>query len=249
MGSRTEEDFVPTLLVVDFQEDFCPPNGSLAVQGGRDIAPIVNALLALPFALKVATKDWHPRDHVSFASNHPPPDNVPFVSNTTVFHPDGSDTGRHYTTLLWPDHCVQNTPGAELVPEIDISRIDAVIEKGQDARVEMYSAFTDPFHLPPFTPESTSVSTSGLPKMLHEKGITDVFVVGLAQDFCVRASAIDAARFGYRTFVVREGTRAVVPGTGWEKAEEEMAVAGVKIVGIEGKEVERVKGRGKEGIE
>jgi len=201
--------------------------------------------LLLPFALKVATKDWHPRDHVSFASNHPPPDNIPFVSNTTVIHPDGSN--RKYTTLLWPDHCVQNTRGAELVPELDISRIDAVIEKGRDARVEMYSAFTDPFHLPPFTPESTSVSTSDLPTMLHEKGITDVFVVGLAQDFCVKESAIDAARFGYRTFVVREGTRAVVPGIGWDKAEEDMVAAGVKIVGIEGREIERVKGCGKEG--
>ncbi|CUS09728.1 unnamed protein product [Tuber aestivum] len=245
MGSQVREDFVPALLVVDFQEDFCPPNGSLAVQDGRSIAPVVNELLLLPFALKIATKDWHPREHVSFASNHPPPDNVPFVSNTTVVHPDGSN--RDYKTLLWPDHCVQNTPGANLVPELDISRIDAVVEKGQDARVEMYSAFTDPFHVPPFTPESTSVSTSGLPMMLHEKGITDVFVVGLAQDFCVRASAIDAARFGYSTFVVREGTRAVVPGSGWDKAEEEMVAAGVKIVGIEGREVERVKGRGKEG--
>jgi nicotinamidase-related amidase len=197
-------------------------------------------LLLLPFTLKIATKDWHPRNHISFASNHPAPNNVPFASTITIVHPN--DPAQNYTTLLWPDHCVQGTPGAELVPELDVSRIDEIIEKGDDPRVEMYSAFTDPFHLAPYTPESTSISTSRLPRLLHDKSITHVYIVGLAQDYCVRASAIDAVRFGYKTFVIREGTRAVMPGAGWDKAEREMLDAGVEIIAVNGKEVEWVRG-------
>lgn len=205
---------------------------------GRGTIPVVNKLLSLPFAHKIATKDWHPRNHVSFAVNHDPPNNVEFESTTTIVHP--SDPSRKYETCLWPVHCVENTPGAELVPEMLSDRFDVIIEKGTDSRVEMYSAFTDPFHEPPFTPESTSVSTSKLPKILSDEGITHVYVVGLAQDFCVKASAIDSVRFGYETFVVVEGTRAV-NRKGWEIAEEEMVTAGVRMVAIDGGEVDWVR--------
>lgn len=206
---------------------------------GTDIVPVVNELLSLPFAKKIATKDWHPHDHVSFASNHPAPNNVAFESTTIIVHP--SDPSRSYETRLWPVHCIQGTHGANLVAGVLVDRIDVTIEKGNDPRVEMYSAFTDPFHEPPFTPTSTSISTSILPKILSDEGITHVYVVGLAQDYCVKASAIDSVRFGYETFVVVEGTRAVVPGGGWDAAEEDMVAAGVKMVVMDGEEVEWVR--------
>lgn len=206
---------------------------------GRDTISVVNELLSLPFANKIATKDWHPHHHVSFAANHDPPNNVPFESTTTIVHP--SDPSRTYETRLWPVHCVENTPGAELVAGMLSDRFDVIIEKGADSRMEMYSAFTDPFHEPPFTPESTSISTSKLPKILSDEGITHVYVVGLAQDYCVKASAIDSVRFGYETFVVVEGTRAVVPGKGWEAAEKDMVTAGVRMVVMDGEEVEWVR--------
>lgn len=199
----------------------------------------MNELLSLPFTSKIATKDWHPHDHVSFASNHPAPNNDPFVSTTIIVHP--LDPSRSYETLLWPIHCVQDTPGAELVAEMLSDRFDVIIEKGQDRRVEMYSAFTDPFHEPPFTAESTSISTSKLPKVLRDEKITHVYIVGLAQDYCVRASAIDSVKFGYETFVVMEGTRAVTPGGGWKAAEKDMVAAGVRMVAMDGEEVEWVR--------
>lgn len=199
----------------------------------------MNELLSLPFTIKIATKDWHPHDHVSFASNHPAPDNVPSVSTTIIVHP--LDPTRSYETLLWPIHCIQGTPGAELIAEMPSDRFDVIIEKGIDSRVEMYSAFTDPFHEPPFTAESTSISTSKLPKVLHDEKITHVYIVGLAQDFCVRASAIDSVKFGYETFVVMEGTRAVFPGEGWKAAEKDMVAAGVRMVAMDEEEVEWVR--------
>lgn len=202
---------------------------------GRDIIPVVNELLLLPFARKIATKDWHPQNHVSFAANHHPPNNIAFESTTTIVHP--SDPSHTYETRLWPVHCVQNTPGAELVTGMLNDRFDVIIEKGIDRRVEMYSAFTDPFHKPPFTPESTSISTSKLPKFLSDEGISHVYVVGLAQDYCVKATAIDSVRFGYETFVVVEGTRAVAPGEGWAAAEKHMVAAGVRITAMDGEEV------------
>ncbi|KAJ9636343.1 NAD(+) salvage pathway protein [Coniosporium tulheliwenetii] len=246
-----ENEFKPALLIVDLQEDFCPrhyfrvppgpsppslfanhvpspQNGSLAVAGGRDIAPIINSLLSLPFTLKVATKDFHPRDHISFASNHPPPHNKPFESVITIANPyNASETER---TRLWPDHCVQGTPGAELIPELDIAKIQHVVEKGQDKRVEMYSAFAAPFRDP-----------RGLAERLRESGVTHVFVVGLAMDYCVNFTAVDAAKEGFETYVVEEATRAVDPGT-WDEVKVSLAGHGVKMVSVEGREVERVKG-------
>lgn len=194
--------FKPALIIVDLQEDFCPPNGSLAVQGGRDIVPLVNELLDLPFALKVATKDFHPQDHISFASNHAAPHNVPFTSTITIHNPLNPEESQ--TTQLWPDHCVQGTRGAELLPELDTSKLDHVIEKGQDKRVEMYSAFADPFRKP-------TVARSDLAQVLHGAEVTDVFVVGLAADYCVKFTALDAAQEGFSTWVVEAATRPVDP--------------------------------------
>ncbi|KAI5459086.1 nicotinamidase [Mariannaea sp. PMI_226] len=224
------EKYRPALIVVDFQEDFCPPNGSLAVPEGRSIAPFINSLLALPFPLKIATKDFHPADHVSFASNHQQKDPgcKPFTSSTTITHP--ADPSRSYTTTLWPIHCVQGTPGSELVPELDVSKIHHVIEKGQDARVEMYSAFRDPF----------SLSDSGLAALLRTEEVTHVFVVGLATDYCVKATAEHAAEEGYSTFIIEEATRPVVPDK-LDECKKGIESNGVKFTTMAGEEVARVK--------
>jgi nicotinamidase-related amidase len=204
------------------------------VARGRDIAPIINDLLSLPFAVKVATKDWHPQDHISFASNHPPPNNVPFSTEITIANP--LNPAEMQTTRLWPDHCVQGSKGAELVPELDISKIDHVIEKGMDKRVEMYSAFADPFLSP-------TVSRSKLADILKEAGITHVYVVGLAMDYCVKFTALDSSKEGFSTYVVAEGTRAVDP-TSWNNVEAELKKAGVPIVKRESNEVGRLKKAG-----
>jgi len=210
-------------------------NGTLAVDTGRAIIPTVNHLLGLPFALKIATKDWHPADHISFASSHP--DKKPFVNTVTIVNPyNASET---YETRLWPDHCIQKTAGAALVPELDVGKVDKIVEKGMRREVEMYSAFYDPLEKP-------RVSDSGLADVLREGGITHVYVVGLAFDYCVRATAVDAQREGFKTVVVREGTRAVEKD-GWARVERELESMGVGVVGVEGKEVQRVSELGGKG--
>ncbi|KAK0123204.1 NAD(+) salvage pathway protein [Cadophora gregata f. sp. sojae] len=224
-----EPTFKPALIIVDLQEDFCPPNGSLAVPSGRDIITIINHLLTLPFALKIATKDWHPADHISFASSHP--QKKPFADTVTVINPYNS--AETYKSRLWPDHCIQDTPGAELVPELDVSKIDKVVEKGMRKEVEMYSAFYDPFTRP-------RVSDSGLADMLRNAGITHVYVVGLAFDYCVRATAEDAHREGFKTVIVREGT-AAVDRDNWAHVDRELGSMNVNVVGLEGKEVQMVR--------
>jgi nicotinamidase-related amidase len=222
MSQAPHMDFVPALIIVDFQEDFCPPNGSLAVANGRSIAPTINELLDLPFVIKVATKDWHPPDHISFASNHLPPNNVPYKSTVTISNPLGGDETE--TTLLWPDHCVQGTKGAELVPELDVSKVDVIIEKGMDKRVEMYSAFSAPFRNPP-------VAQSRLTQVLKDAGATHVYVVGLALDYCVKFTAMDAAQEGFQTFVILSATAAVDPNDECEgKVRSELNDVGATLV-------------------
>ncbi|QUC17422.1 uncharacterized protein UV8b_01663 [Ustilaginoidea virens] len=224
--------FTPALIVVDFQQDFCPPDGALAVPHGRAIAPAVNALLALPFALRIATRDWHPPDHISFAANHPDADAAADAAAVaTVVHPD--DPARSYPTRLWPTHCVQGSPGAQLVPELHLARVHAVVDKGRHPRVEMYSAFYDPFR----------VSDSGLAGMLRRRRVTHVFVAGLAADYCVRATAEHAVDEGFVAYVVDEATRPVCPGE-WAACREALARHGVGLVSVAGDEVGRVRALG-----
>ncbi|THY70518.1 Isochorismatase hydrolase [Aureobasidium pullulans] len=221
------------LIIVDLQEDFCPPKGSLAVTDGRSIAPVINDLLKLPWTLRVATKDMHPKDHISFASQHPPPNNKPFESSITIANPHNLEETQ--TTNLWPDHCVAGSPGSELIPELDVSRLDEVVEKGQDKRVEMYSAFCTPFLNP-------KIVETGLAKTLKEKGVTHVFCVGLAADFCVKATAIDAAKEGFETVVIREGTKGVEQGDEADKKlAQELKENNVKMVSVDGPEVAKVR--------
>ncbi|KAF4552706.1 Nicotinamidase-like protein [Elsinoe fawcettii] len=212
--TENAEAFRPALIIVDFQNDFCPPNGSLAVQGGRDIAPIINSLLDLSFVVKVATKDFHPQDHISFASNHEPPNNKPFETTITIKNPANSDETE--TTRLWPDHCIQGTPGCDLVDELEFNKCDHIIEKGQDARVEMYSAFAAPFSNPP-------IAVSGLSEILRTQNVTHVFTVGLAYDYCVKCTAIDSAKEGFTTYIVKDASRPVhTEAEAIQMAEDEM---------------------------
>jgi nicotinamidase-related amidase len=203
----------------------------MAVDSGREIVPAINELLGLPFAVKVATKDWHPKDHISFASNHPAPNNKPYESFTTIENPLNPDETEE--TRLWPVHCVQDTKGSELLPELDVSKLDHIVEKGQDKRVEMYSAFADPFKNP-------SVTRSDLAKTLRNANITDVFVVGLAADYCVKFTAIDSQKEGFITWVIRDATKAVDPAS-MEEVNKEYESLGVSIIGMNDAQVQRVK--------
>jgi nicotinamidase-related amidase len=193
--------------------------------------PTINEFLAYPFAIKVATKDWHPQDHISFASNHSAPDNKPFESTLTVKNPHNPDETQE--TRLWPDHCVQGTKGAELLPELDADKIDHIVEKGQDKRVEMYSAFADPFRSP-------CVAKSGLADVLRKADVTDVYVVGLAADYCVKYTAIDAQEEGFKTWVVGDATKAVDPST-MDQVHEEYEEAGVTVIGKDDAQVQKVR--------
>ncbi|KAI0876887.1 isochorismatase [Hypoxylon argillaceum] len=226
-------EFRAALIVVDLQEDFCPPNGSLAVQGGRDIVAPINRLLDLPFVLKVATRDWHPANHISFASNHA--GKHPFVDAVTVVNPD--DASESYESRLWPVHCVQGTPGAALVPELDAAKLHRVVDKGTDARVEMYSPFYAPFAAA--APQRQRLGDSGLAGLLRAEAVTDVYVVGLAGDYCVKACAEDAAREGFRTYLIEECTRAVDPGS-WPLCREAIEGSGARVVSVGGPEVLRL---------
>jgi len=225
--------FAPALIIVDLQEDFCPPSGSLAVPNGRDIVGVANALLNLPFVLKVATKDWHPQDHISFASNHEPPNNVPYSTVITIRNPLNPQETQ--SSLLWPDHCVQSTFGAELIKELDQDKVDEVVKKGMDKRVEMYSAFADPFLRP-------AVANSGLAQLLRDKRITHCYVLGLAFDYCVKETAIHAVKEGFTTYIVADGTKAVDQSDeAVQKLKELLILSGVQIIDFAGPEVERVR--------
>ncbi|KAJ2894433.1 Pyrazinamidase/nicotinamidase [Zalerion maritima] len=217
------------ILVVDMQEDFCPPNGSLAVEDGREITALINSLLPL-FPVRLATQDWHPTDHVSFASNHAGKE--PFVDFTTIINPENPE--EKIETRLWPDHCVQGSPGAALIPELDTSLIQDYVKKGTHPQCETYSAFCSPFRKP------RGFGDTGLARKLRDQGVDEVWVVGLAADYCVQSTAVDAAKEGFPTFIIEEGTKAVDPSE-WE-ATGRMAVveAGVKVVSIEGEEVKSI---------
>ena len=137
---------------------------------------------------------------------------------------------------LWPVHCVQGTPGADLIPEIDASKLDFVIEKGKDKRVEMFSVFADMFG------NKSDAASQDITALLKSRGVTDVFVLGLAGDYCVKCTAVDSKKEGFRTFVVKEGIRSIDEGEqGWGIAKADFQKAGVLVVSINGQEVNRVK--------
>ncbi|MGO9412958.1 MAG: bifunctional nicotinamidase/pyrazinamidase [Spirochaetia bacterium] len=195
------------LLVVDVQNDFCP-GGSLAVEEGDQVVEVINGLMPL-FERVVATQDWHPKDHVSFASSHPGKKVLDIVDADGI------------PQVLWPDHCVQGTRGAELFPRLEVGRIELVLRKGLRRRLDSYSAFFENDH----------VTDTGLRYYLSGLGAREIFLCGLATDYCVRSSALDARRLGFEVFVVRDACRGVGFPTGSvEKALAEMTAAGVNLV-------------------
>ena len=173
------------LLVIDVQNDFCP-GGALEVPKGDEIVPLANALMKR-FSVVVLTQDWHPADHSSFASAHP--DRQPFE---TVEMPYGPQ-------ILWPDHCVQGTEGADFHPDLDTRPGQVVIRKGFRRDVDSYSAFFENDHATP----------TGLAGYLKERGVTEVFLCGLATDFCVGFSALDAVKCGFSASVIEDACRAI----------------------------------------
>lgn len=195
------------LLVVDVQNDFCP-GGSLAVEQGDEVVPVINRLMPR-FERVLATQDWHPADHVSFASSHP---------GRKVL--DVIDAGG-IEQVLWPDHCVQGTRGAELHPRLEAGRIELVLRKGLRRGLDSYSAFFENDH----------ATDTGLRWYFQGMGATAVHICGLTTDYCVRASALDARRIGLEVTVIRDACRGVDYPTGSiEKSLAEMKKAGVRIV-------------------
>lgn len=206
----------------------------MAVSGGREIVPIINDLLSLPFALKIATQDFHPLEHVSFETSHPPPNNIPFESYTTITNP--SDPSDSQEIPIWPVHCVKGTEGAAIVPELNSSKFAKVLEKGKDKHVEMFSGFADCFG------NKTDAASFDLARVLREAAISHVYVVGLAGEFCVRCSAVDAKKEGFNVCVVEDATRSVDPGEkGWGSTKKELRQLGIKIVSMGGPEVKMVR--------
>jgi nicotinamidase/pyrazinamidase len=173
------------LLVVDIQNDFCP-GGLLPVPCGDEIVPIANQL-SNRFAHVVLTQDWHPAGHLSFASSHP--GRHPFETIALDYGPQ----------ILWPDHCVQGTAGADFHKDLVIPHAEVVIRKGFRPAIDSYSAFR----------ENDRKTRTGLAGYLRERGFSRVFIAGLAFDFCVRYSAEDARREGFAAFVIEDACRAI----------------------------------------
>ena len=195
------------LILVDIQTDFLP-GGALAVPDGDKIIPVVNALQA-KFPLVVATQDWHPANHGSFAANHP---------GKNVFEQIELN-GLPQT--LWPVHCVQETPGAELATGLMRERIAKIFPKGTDAGIDSYSGLNDNGHR----------KSTGLGEWLQAKGVTEVFVCGLATDYCVKFTALDAAGMGFKTFFIEDASRGVnLQPKDLENAVAEMNRAGIATV-------------------
>jgi nicotinamidase/pyrazinamidase len=188
MSDKVEISDSDVLLVVDVQNDFCQ-GGALAVPGGDEVVEPINSL-AERFRHVVLTQDWHPAGHLSFASSHP--DRKPLDTITLAYGPQ----------ILWPDHCVQGTFGAEFHPTLRVPHAELVLRKGYDRAIDSYSAFYENDHQTP----------TGLGGYLRERGLTRVFIAGLAFEFCVRYSAEDARRAGLGAVVVEDACRGIDVG-------------------------------------
>ena len=192
------------LLVIDVQNDFCP-GGALAVGEGDAVVPVVNRL-AQRFAHVVLTQDWHPPRHSSFATSHPGA--TPFQ---TITMPYGAQT-------LWPEHCMQGTVGAAFHPQLSTERAELVIRKGFRGEIDSYSAFY----------ENDRRTPTGLAGYLRERELKRIFIVGLATDYCVHYSAIDACRLGFETIIIESGCRAIDLAGSLAQAWTSMQAAGVQ---------------------
>lgn len=193
------------LIVVDVQNDFCP-GGALAVSGGDEVVPVINEMMPR-FDTIVLTQDWHPADHSSFASQH---------SGKSPFDVVEMDYGAQ---VLWPDHCVQGTRGADFHPLLNTDAAQVVVRKGFLREIDSYSAFF----------ENDRITPTGLFGYLETRGITSVVMTGLATDFCVAYSALDAARLGFDVSLEMKACRAIDLEGSAEAALDEMRSKGVKI--------------------
>ncbi len=193
-------------LVVDVQNDFCP-GGQLAVAGGDEVVPVIHRIAPL-FEHIILTQDWHSPNHQSFASAHP--GKHPFEQTQTSY---GAQT-------LWPDHCIQGTTGAEFHPDLKLTEAELILRKGFRPQIDSYSAFF----------ENDRSTVTGLGGYLRERGFTRVFLSGLAYDYCVGCSALDARRFGFEAVIVRDACRAIDLNGSVARIESEFAAAGVNLV-------------------
>ena len=205
MGAAKSGESHKALIVVDLQNDFCP-GGALAVPDGHLIVPLVNGLIER-FDHVILTQDWHPGDHHSFASSHE--GKAPFESTTLHY---GEQT-------LWPDHCVQETEGAGFHEDLMWGKAELIIRKGFRRHIDSYSAFF----------ENDRTTPTGLNGYLKERGLNDLTFVGLATDFCVGFSALDAARLGFKATVRTDACRAIDLNGSLAEAERQMREAGVKL--------------------
>lgn len=215
------------LLEVDVQNDFCP-GGALAVAGGDGIVPLLNATatrLSEAGGKVVATQDWHPRGHISFASSHP---GAALYDVVPVVLPERRDgrTGREAVPdaveqTLWPDHCVQGDPGAGFHPDLDLRPVNLILRKGTRRELDSYSAFF----------ENDRVSSTGLEGWLKGLGIGTVFLGGLATDYCVLYSALDAVRLGFQTILLEDACRGVdAPAGSIDRAKRLLRASGVQFM-------------------
>ena len=194
------------LLVVDVQNDFCP-GGRLPIADGDSVVPVINDL-AERFDHVVATQDWHPPGHQSFASQHA--GKQPFETTTVAYGEQ----------VLWPDHCIQGSDGAALHKELAADRAELIVRKGFRKHIDSYSAFY----------ENDKTTLTGLRSYLQERGLKRVFVTGLAFDVCVRYSALDAAWAGFATYVIEDACRAVDPADGAAATRQALSEAGVGLI-------------------
>lgn len=195
------------LLLVDLQNDFLP-GGALGVLEGDQVIPVANRVQEY-FDIVIATADWHPPGHGSFASSHPG------CKAGDVIELSGMPQ------VLWPDHCVQHTEGAEFSPHLNTGKIDKVIYKGMDPEIDSYSGFFD----------NGRQKATGLETYLRDQKVDTVYVMGLATDYCVKYTALDAVSLGYRTWLIEDGCRGVEVAEGdVERALAEMKAAGVRVV-------------------
>lgn len=175
------------LILVDIQNDFCP-GGALEVADGDAVVPVANRVRReQAYDLVVATQDWHPPDHGSFAVNHPGKQPGEVIDLNGL------------PQILWPAHCVQGSPGAEFHPDLEVSTVDRVFRKGTDPAIDSYSGFYDNGHR----------KSTGMAEWLREQGVEEVYLLGLATDYCVKFTALDAVAEGFRTHLIPEGCRGV----------------------------------------
>jgi nicotinamidase/pyrazinamidase len=191
------------LVVIDVQNDFCD-GGALPVPGGQNVVPVIHRIGA-DFRHVILTQDWHPRDHHSFASQHP---------GRSAFDTVETD---HGAQTLWPDHCVQGSMGAEFYPHLQLDNVELILRKGFRSNIDSYSAFR----------ENDRRTHTGLAGYLRERGLGRVFLAGLAYDYCVRYSAIDSVHAGFETYVVEDACRAIAVGNTVEDTNRDFAAIGV----------------------